>query len=207
MILTAKQRVIGIDVSKDTLAICFSLEDKLQHLEVSNNKAGFQKLVKSGGSDSLYVMEATGIYYLQLAYYLFEHSIQLVNPVIIKRYIQMHLGKGKSDKKDARWIKRFGEQNQVTSWQPEEQVIVECRQLEQIAEQFIKQRTMVINSLEALEQQPVVSSLALKSLKQTLKMLDKQVKQIQERLLAQFSYRFTRLLAFILSVSIGKVKF
>jgi transposase len=54
----AKQKVIGIDVSKDTLAVCFSLADKLQHLEVSNNKTGFQKLLKSGGSDCLYVMEA-----------------------------------------------------------------------------------------------------------------------------------------------------
>ena len=108
MILSAKQRVIGIDVSKDTLAVCFSFADKLQHLEVSNNKTGFQKLVKQCSSESLYVMEATGIYYLQLAYYLFERGAQVVvvNPVIIKRYIQMHLGKGKSDKKDAQWIQR-----------------------------------------------------------------------------------------------------
>ncbi|RDC58778.1 hypothetical protein [Adhaeribacter pallidiroseus] len=41
MILFAKQKVIGIDVSKDTLTVCFSLVDKLQHLEVGNNKAGF----------------------------------------------------------------------------------------------------------------------------------------------------------------------
>ncbi|QMU27867.1 IS110 family transposase [Adhaeribacter radiodurans] len=113
MILSAKQKVIGIDVSKDTLAVCFSLEDKLQHLEVSNNKAGFQKLVKQCSSESLYVMEATGIYYLHLAYFLYEQAV--VNPVIIKRYIQMYLGKGKSDKKDVQWIKRYGEQNQVAS--------------------------------------------------------------------------------------------
>jgi len=53
----------------------------------------------------------------------------VVNPVIIKPYIQMHLGKGKSDKKDVQWIRRYGEQTQVAHWQPEEQVIVECRQL------------------------------------------------------------------------------
>ena len=46
MIPPAKQRVDGIDVSKDFLAVCFSLADKLQHLEVSNTKAVFQKLVK-----------------------------------------------------------------------------------------------------------------------------------------------------------------
>ncbi len=93
MIPTVKQRIIGIDVSKDTLAVCFSFADKLQHLEVSNNKVGFQKLVKQCGVESLYLMEATGIYYLQLAYYLFEQGAQVVvvNPVVIKRFIQMHL--------------------------------------------------------------------------------------------------------------------
>lgn len=202
MIPPAKQIVVGIDVSKDTLAVCFALADKLQHLEVSNNKAGFQKLVKQCGSESLYVMEATGIYYLQLAYYLFEQGAQVVvvNPVVIKRYIQMHLGKGKSDKKDAQWIKRYGEQNQVVFWQPEESVIVECRQLEQIAEQLIKQRTMVVNSLEALKRQPVMSQLAVKTLQQTLKMLDKQVKQIQETLLDTLEKVFAKEIQLLSSI-------
>src|SRR3712207_2679102 len=129
MATPAKPKVVGIDVSKDSLAICHLVEKKLQPLEVSNNRAGFQQLVKQCGTESLYVMEATGIYYLQLAYYLYEQGAQLVvvNPVIIKRYIQMHLGKGKSDKKDAQWIRHYGEQNQVAYWQPEKQVIVECR--------------------------------------------------------------------------------
>ncbi|RDC58779.1 Pilin gene-inverting protein [Adhaeribacter pallidiroseus] len=152
-------------------------------------------------------MEATGIYYLQLAYFLYEHGTQVgvVNPVVIKRYIQMHLGKGKSDKKDAQWIKRYGEQNQVASWQPEEPVIVECRQLEQVTEQLIRQRTMVINSLAALERQPIVSALAVKSLKQTLKMLDKQVKQIQEKLLATLEDTFKKEIQLLSSIpGIGK---
>ena len=59
----------------------------------------------------------------------------------------MHLGKGKSDKKDAQWIRRYGEQPLAAYWQPEESIILECRQLEQLTEQYIKQKTMVINSL------------------------------------------------------------
>jgi transposase len=176
-------------------------------LETENNPAGFKKLVKQCSTESLYVMEATGIYYLQLAYYLYEQGAQVVvvNPVIIKRYIQMHLGKGKSDKKDAQWIRRYGEQNQVTYWQPEEQVIVECRQLEQVIEQLIKQKTMVINSLEALERQPVVSSLAIKSLKQTLNTLEKQIKQLEGRLLDNLEKTFAKEIKLLTSIpGIGK---
>ena len=179
----------------------------MQHLEEENNRHGVKQLVKQCGTDSLYVMEATGIYYLQLAYYLYEQGAQImvVNPVIIKRYIQMHFGKGKSDKKDAQWIMRYGEQNQATHWQPEESVIVECRQLEQVTEQLIKQKTMVINSLEALERQPVVSKLAVRSLEQTLKMLDKQVNLIQDKLLDTLDKAFAKEIKLLSSIpGIGK---
>jgi transposase len=178
------QKVVGIDVSKETLAVCFSIADKLQHLEVSNDKAGFIKLVNICGSASLYVMEATGAYYMQLAYYLHGQGamIAVINPVVIKRFIQMHLGKGKSDKKDAQWIRRYGQQNELKRWQPEEALLVECRQLEQVAEQLIKQKTMTMNALEALELQPVKSQLALKGLKQTLKMLERQIQQVEDKL-------------------------
>ncbi|QMU27868.1 transposase [Adhaeribacter radiodurans] len=64
---------------------------------------------------------------------------------------------------------------------------------------------MVINSLTALERQPVVSELAVKSLKQTLKMLDKQVKQIQEKLLATLENTFKREIQLLSSIpGIGK---
>jgi transposase len=198
----AKQKVVGIDVSKNSLAICHLVEEKLQHLTTENNQAGFRQLVKQCGTESLYVMEATGIYYLQLAYYLYEQGAQVVvvNPVIIKHYIQMHLGKGKSDKKDAQWIRRYGEQNQVTSWRPEESAIVECRQLEQVIEQLIKQKTMIINSLEALKLQPVQSQLAAKSLKQTLQTLEKQIKQLEVRLLDNLEMAFAKEIKLLSSI-------
>lgn len=190
----ARPKVVGIDVSKDSLAGCHMRDGKAQHLETENNKAGFKQLVKCCGAESLYVMEATGVYYLQLAYYLVEQGarVVVVNPVVIRRYIQMHLGKGKSDRKDAQWIMRYGQQSEVKQWQPEEPVIVECRQLEQVIEQLIKQKTMVTNSLEALLGQPVTSGLAVKSLKQTLKLLEKQVKQLEEKLVVSLEKAFKK---------------
>jgi transposase len=60
--------IVGIDVSKATLAVCYQVAEKPQHLEVSNSKAGFQQLVRRCGVACCYVMEATGVYYLSLAY-------------------------------------------------------------------------------------------------------------------------------------------
>ena len=184
--------VVGIDISKATLAVCYQASQQVKHLEVSNNKAGFQQLVKACGTQCLFVMEATGAYYLAVAYYLHEHGgqVAVLNPLIIKRFIQMHLGKGKSDRKDAQWLLRYGQQQAVKVWQPDETVLVECRQLEQVTEQLLKQKTMVSNSLEALRQQPVISKLALKRLQHMLNVLTQQVQAVEAELLALLEQRF-----------------
>ncbi|GGF27080.1 IS110 family transposase [Hymenobacter cavernae] len=184
--------VVGIDISKATLAVCYQVNQQVKHLEVSNNKAGFQQLVKTCGAQCLFVMEATGAYYLALAYYLHEQGgqVAVMNPLIIRRFIQMHLSKGKSDRKDAQWLLRYGQQQAVKIWQPDEQVLVECRQLEQVTEQLLKQKTMVSNSLEALQQQPVISKTALKQLQQTLTALTHQVEAVEAELLTLLEQRF-----------------
>lgn len=137
--------VVGIDVSKATLAVCYLRDQQVQHLDVGNTPAGFQQLVKACGPRRRLVMEATRTYYLALVYHLHEQGVQVsvLNSLVIKRFIQMHLSKGKSDRKDAQWLLRYGQQQAVEAWQSDETVLVECRQLEQVTEQLVKQKMMV----------------------------------------------------------------
>jgi transposase len=186
------QAVVGVDVSKATLAVCHQAGAHLQHLEVANTPAGFRQLVRYGGATSLYVLEATGPYYLAVAYHLVAVGAQVavLNPLVVKRFIQMHLGKGKSDRKDAQWLLRYGQQ--VTPrWQPEEALLVECRQVEQVIELLIRQKTMVYNALEALQAQPVVSAAVLVQLCQTLLHLEEQVQQLETKLLTTIEARYS----------------
>ena len=194
--------VVGIDVSKATLAVCFQVDQQLKHLEVSNSKAGFQQLVKACGKYCRFVMEATGTYNLAVAYYLHEQGgqVAVLNPLVIKRFIQMHLSKGKSDRKDAQWLLRYGQRQAVKVWQPEESLLVECRQLEQVTEQLLKQKTMVSNSLEALQRQPVISKAALKRLQQLQKALTQQVEAVEAELLALLEQRFSAEILLLCSI-------
>ncbi len=194
--------VVGIDVSKATLAICHQAAGQLCHLEVTNTQAGFAQLLQACGTDSLFIMEATGTYYLALAYYLHARGAQVavLNPLIIKRFIQMHLSKGKSDRKDAQWLLRYGQQQATTPWQPDETLLVECRQLEQVSEQLLKQKTMVTNSLEALTQQPVSSPVALQQLQRTKQTLEEQLHTIENELLALLEERYTQEMGLLRSI-------
>ena len=103
MVTASLLPVVGLDVSKATLVVCYQVDELVKHLEVSNNKVGFQQLVKACGVHCRVVMEATGTYNLAVAYYLHEQGgeVAVLNPLVIKRFIQMHLSKGKSDRKDA----------------------------------------------------------------------------------------------------------
>lgn len=202
MLLPLPQSVVGIDVSKASLAVCYQVGEQVRHLEVSNTKAGFVQLVQACGAHCLFVLEATGTYNLAVAYYLHEQGGQVVvlNPLVIKRFIQMHLSKGKSDRKDAQWLLRYGQQQPVKVWQPEEQVLVECRQLEQITEQLLKQKTMITNSLEALQRQPFVSKVALKHIRQMLKILTQQVDAVEAELLTLLEQRFASEMTLLCSI-------
>ena len=103
MVTASLLPVVGLDVRKATLAACYHVNELVKHPEVSNNKAGFPQLVKAGGAHCRFVMEATGTYHLALAYYLHEQGgeVAVRNLLVIKRFIQMHLSKGKSGRKDA----------------------------------------------------------------------------------------------------------
>ena len=194
--------VVGLDVSKATLAVCHQPGTQVQHLDVANTPAGFRELVRHCGAASLYVLEATGTYYLAGAYHLVAAGapVAVVQPLVVRRFIQRHLGKGKSDRKDAPWLLRFGQQQAPARWQPEEQTLVECRQLQQAAELLIRQQTMVCTALEALLHQPVVCAEARRQLGLTWRRLARQVQQLEAALLTRLEQRYAAELPLLLAM-------
>lgn len=72
---------------------------------------GFRKFGKLLDGTSHCVMEVTGSYYQGLATWLFSQSIDVsvVNPLSVKRFIQMRIKTSKTDKMDALMIRQYGE--------------------------------------------------------------------------------------------------
>ena len=118
--------MIGIDVSKATLAVCLRLADsgiELDH-EFPNTATGHHKLhawlKKHGEQTGWACMESTGPYHLNVAQFLHQHRyrVSVVNPKRIKAYGESRLSRGKTDKADARLIAEFGEKETLPVWQP-----------------------------------------------------------------------------------------
>ena len=87
-------KYFGLDISKDVFDVC---DNNKVHYQFKNSISGFKKLIKLLDLDTntVCVMEATGYYHVRLAYFLLESGIgvSVVNPLKIKRYIQMKLSK------------------------------------------------------------------------------------------------------------------
>lgn len=79
---------VGIDVSKKTLDTAFDVNGKIKHEAFANNEKGFKLILSKLPAASHCVMEVTGIYYLKLATYLYDHQIpvSVINPLVIKRF-------------------------------------------------------------------------------------------------------------------------
>src|SRR4051812_23632550 len=134
---------VGIDVSKDTLQVCLSVIDTDQHVTVkatasfANQATGFQALLKwvarhlKQALPVCYVMESTGVYHEQLAWYLYQQdqAVSILLPNKAKHYL-MSLGhKSKNDQIDALGLARMGLEQQLPRWQPLSKKIYQLRLL------------------------------------------------------------------------------
>jgi transposase len=185
MVMGSKKLCCGIDVSHTKLDVCYQNNlGELFHLQVGNNIKGFEKILEHTGTDYHFVMEATGVYYIRLAFYLHEQGCKqsVVNALSIKRYIQMHLERNKSDKKDAGWICRYAIEQTPVYWEMPDSAYFESKQLYNTIREYTEQIKRFNNQLHSLKLLPVPSKDTIKSLEKMNRQLEKEIKLLEVKL-------------------------
>ncbi len=174
--------IYGVDISKDVFDV---YGQKAGHKQFNNGDKGFISFLKSLPKSVLVVMEATGYYHYRLAQYLYKQGVfvSVVNPLSVKRFIQMKLAKVKTDKSDAKAICEYGQINEVPLYTALTDVQSECLQLFRLLDNYLKKRTATKNKLHGEETLGIPSKFVYRSLKRDLKHLNKEVTGIEERLL------------------------
>jgi len=118
---------VGIDISKDELVCCIGTstdgrQDFLRAKSFGNNPHGFAALLEHvkplEGRDIVFVMEATGVYYENLAYWLDsnERKVSVLLPNKVKHYTKSLNVKTKTDGVDAQVLSRFGLERRLDFW-------------------------------------------------------------------------------------------
>jgi len=175
----------GVDVSKDTLDLYYNdAQGKEHHLKTSNDAAGHQLVLKKLGVERTYIMESSGPYYLRLAFAIkkLDGDVRVENPIAVKRFIQMHLERNKSDRKDAKWLYFYAKSRETSAWvlPPEEQLY--CTQIMGSIDLYSRQLVMITNQLHSLEQVPVQMKEVIKSLEGTRRTIEKELKKLEKSL-------------------------
>ena len=171
----------GVDISKDVFDVANS---KGKHLQFKNDGNGFKTFQKTLPVDALVVMEATGYYHYRLAQFLYEQGIKVsvVNPLSVKRFIQMKLSKIKTDKSDARSICEYATVNEVPLYTAKDKNQAESLQLLRLIEIYTKQSTALKNKLHGEKVLGKPSKAVYHSLNRSLKTVQKEIKILEDRL-------------------------
>lgn len=185
---------LGIDVSKSNLDCALVLGNgKILKRQVHNTNKGFQALYKwLTRHDEMTIqcgLESTGIYSNAVATFLFEQGfrVSVINPVMVKRYGQSKLLRGKTDQTDACLIADFVRTQEPRSWTPSAKEYLELRDLVNIWDSLVQRERNILNQVEALQR----STLALdilneqllyvnESLNKTKKALDSLIESSEE---------------------------
>ena len=177
------KEIFGVDISKDVFDVYGS---KKGHNQFKNNASGFRSFLKSLPKESLVIMEATGYYHYRLAQFLYKEKqvVSVVNPLSVKRFIQMKLAKVKTDKSDAKAICEYGKINEVPLYTALTDVQSECLQLFRWLDALIKKRTATKNKIHGEQVLGVPSKFVYRSLNRVKKYLDKEILGIEDKLLS-----------------------
>ena len=155
-----------------------------------NTKKGFEALLAWIKKNTVaevavrFVMEATGVYHEQLAYFLDDNNeeVTVVLPNKISNYMRTLEVKTITDRTASEAIARFGLERKLELWKRPKGIYKKLRQLTRERDQLVAERTMIKNQLHAeqAEAEPGKSSIA--RIKARIKMLDKQEQEIKAEL-------------------------
>ena len=182
---------IGADISKLTLDIaCFDETTKRwsKPCKVRNIKRGWNELIRTvekqtqASCDSVcIVMEATGVYHLKVAAYLFRAGLKVivVNPGRAAQYAKSQNQDNKTDPLDAKSLQRYGSNlEKFHLFTPDSPEISELKTLLSRLRQLDKDLRREQNRLEKSDFQEA-STLLRTSLKRSIRFIIKDQKWVQ----------------------------
>jgi len=187
--MSITKQSVGIDISKDTFTACgcsHQSDGKLIFSEVknfTNEPTGFNQLLRwvkgfaAPGTEVVFLMEATGVYYESLVHHLFKikKKVVVVLPNTSKHYFASLNVKSKTDELDARVLSRFGVERIHRYWIAPSPVMLQLRNLTRYHLQLQEQKTALGNIKHSKDSAHEVQKFIMQSNKRLIKQIDVQL--------------------------------
>jgi transposase len=189
---------VGLDVSKDTIAACFSQQETAKQFRIvssrtfTSNGSGFVQMHRwisrqRHEATALHMlMEATGVYYEDLAYFLQQKGYRLcvLLPNKTSAYAKSLDYKSKTDKVDAKKLAQMSLERDLPRWNPPSDIMLKIKRLCRERAELLKEKTALSNRLHAKKHSHAPEKSSLKRAKDAIKFLEKQIKETQRAIVA-----------------------
>jgi transposase len=187
------QHIFGVDVSKKTVDITHGHNQEFTHRLFTNDANGMIELnqwlreLNLTIENTLFCMEATGLYCYTLTDFLISNSIDtwVEHPTQIKR--ASGLTRGKSDKVDAKRIAIYASKNldRLKLWKPMNDTLQKIRNLATLRERLVETKKRLITPIKEFED---IGDIAMakflnKTIKNSLTSIDKDLKNIETKMI------------------------
>lgn len=188
------KQVLGVDVAQKELVVTLGrLNQKLEvelysHRKFANKETGFVALLKWLKKNTIegvplhVVMEATGVYHQNFAYFLDDHQIDVmvVLPNKISNYMRTLSVKTITDDTCADAIALFGLERKLEDWNRPKKIYRILQQLTRERDQIVCERVVIKNQIHAEKAEAAPNTRSLSRLTQRLRLMNKQEKEIKQ---------------------------
>jgi len=187
------KKFFGVDVSKKTVDIVYTDKQTTEHQKFSNDTAGMKLLTgwleqnEVSPNDTLFCMEATGLYCFTLTHFLSSKNIDVwvEHSVNIKKATA--LARGKNDKVDAQRIALYAVKNldRIRIWKPMSTTLEKIKHLASLRERLvdtIKRLSVPIQEFEEVGNN-TMAKLLKQSIKKTLNSLEGDLHKIEDKII------------------------
>src|SRR5690606_26469174 len=190
---TMKRQCVGIDMACDDFKASLARTAPDGRLIVTaarkfaNTKSGFNQLIRWVAAEMdrdvpvIFLMEATGVYYEELAHHLHRigKRVVVVLPNKFKHYAASLNAKSKTDSIDAKLLARFGVEREHEPWSPADPIFRQMRDLTRYRVQLQEQKTALSNILHSKDHSHGISTDITKSVRKVITTLEREIEKLE----------------------------
>ena len=188
---------LGMDVDSRELKVSFKVMEENLSLKIKGSRTfkntldGFQSLKewcekKRTKNLPIHItMEATGVYYENVAYYFNDRDSYQVHVVlgnVSNAYFKSLNLKSKTDKIDAGGLAQMGLERQLLTWQPMSSQMQSLKKLVRERLRLKKEKTMVLNQLHAEKASYQPASAIVERYQIRIAFLEEQINEVEQDL-------------------------
>ena len=156
----------------------------------ANTRSGFNQLTLWVAAEMdrdvpvTFLMEATGVYYEELAHHLHRigKRVVVVLPNKFKHYAASLNAKSKTDAIDAKLLARFGVEREHELWSPADPIFRQMRDLTRYRVQLQEQKTALSNILHSKDHSHGISIDITKSVRKVIATLEREIEKLEQQL-------------------------